>query len=78
MQNNVRNFRQNGNSVSRKTCKEVKSGFPILYAVEKFGSLLSKDKLKARGTHTPRLDFRRLPGPVFDPPRRETAGRVTR
>ena len=26
----------------------------------------------------PRLDFRRLPGPVFDPPRRETAGRVTR
>ena len=26
--------------------------------------------------HT-RLDFRRLPGPVFDPPRRETAGRVT-
>ena len=27
--------------------------------------------------HT-RLDFRRLPGPVFDPPRRETAGRVTR
>ena len=22
-----------------------------------------------------RLDFRRLPGPVFDPPRRETAGR---
>ena len=25
-----------------------------------------------------RLDFRRLPGPVFDPPRRETAGRVTR
>ena len=25
-----------------------------------------------------RLDFRRLPGPVFDPPRRGTAGRVTR
>ena len=25
-----------------------------------------------------RLNFRRLPGPVFDPPRRETAGRVTR
>ena len=25
-----------------------------------------------------RLDFRRLPGPVFDPPLRETAGRVTR
>ena len=25
-----------------------------------------------------RLDFHRLPGPVFDPPRRETAGRVTR
>ena len=25
-----------------------------------------------------RLDFRRLPGPVFDPPRRETAGRVIR
>ena len=25
-----------------------------------------------------RLDFRHLPGPVFDPPRRETAGRVTR
>ena len=25
-----------------------------------------------------RLDFRRLPGPVFDPPRKETAGRVTR
>ena len=24
-----------------------------------------------------RLDFPRLPGPVFDPPRRETAGRVT-
>ena len=25
-----------------------------------------------------RLDFRRLPGPVFDLPRREKAGRVTR
>ena len=25
-----------------------------------------------------RLDFHRLPGPVFDPVRRETAGRVTR
>ena len=25
-----------------------------------------------------RLDFRRLPDPVFDPPRKETAGRVTR
>lgn len=25
-----------------------------------------------------RLDVRRLPGPIFDPPRRETAGRVTR
>ena len=25
-----------------------------------------------------RPDFRRLPGPVFDPPCRETAGRVTR
>ena len=25
-----------------------------------------------------RLDFHRLPGPVFDPPRREMAGRVTR
>ena len=24
-----------------------------------------------------RLDFRRLPGPVFDPPQRETTGRVT-
>ena len=28
--------------------------------------------------HRGRLDFHRLPGPVFDPPRRETAGRVTR
>ena len=28
--------------------------------------------------HPVRLDFRRLPGPVFDSPRRETAGRVTR
>ena len=56
MQNNVRNFRQNGNSISRKMCKVVKLGFPILYAVEKFGSLLSKDKLQARGTHTPTHD----------------------
>ena len=61
MQNNVRNFRQNGNSISRKTCKEVKSGFPILYAVEKFGSLLSKDKHKARGTLTPTHDPTLLP-----------------
>ena len=30
------------------------------------------------GWEKTRLDFRRLPGPVFDPPRRETAGRVTR
>ena len=28
--------------------------------------------------HLSRLDFRRLPGPIFDPPRRETAGRATR
>ena len=35
----------------------VKSGFQILYAVERFSSLLSKDKLKARaGTHTPTHD----------------------
>ena len=25
-----------------------------------------------------RLDFRRLPGPVFDPPRRESAGSFSR
>ena len=30
------------------------------------------------GSLSPRLDSRRLPGPVFDPPRKETAGRVTR
>ena len=55
-QNNVWNFRQNGNSISQKPCKVVKSGFPILYAVEKFSSLFSKDKHKARGTHTPTHD----------------------
>ena len=39
-------------SISREICY-VKSGFQILYAVERFSSLFSKDKLKARaGTHT--------------------------
>ena len=28
-------------------------------------------KKKFFGTHNDRLDFRRLPGPVFDPPRRD-------
>ena len=31
----------------------VNWGFQILYAVEQFSSLFSKDKLKVRGTHTP-------------------------
>ena len=34
----------------------VKSGFQILYAVGQFSSLFSKDRLKARGTHTPTHD----------------------
>ena len=39
-------------SISREICY-VKSGFEILYAVERFSSLFSKDKLKAKaGTHT--------------------------
>ena len=29
----------------------------ILYAVDQFSSLFSKDKLKARGTHTPTHDL---------------------
>ena len=33
-------------------CK-LKSGFQIIYAVEQFSSLFSKDKLETRGTHTP-------------------------
>ena len=36
-------------SISRKICC-LKSGFQILYAVEQFSSLLSKDKLK-QGAH---------------------------
>ena len=39
-------------SISRKICY-IRSRFQILYAVEQFSSLFSKDKLKARGTHTP-------------------------
>ena len=42
-------------SISRKSCY-VKSGLQIIYAAEKFSSLFSKDKLKARGTHTPTHD----------------------
>ena len=34
----------------------VKSGFQILYSVEQFSSLSLKDKLNARGTHTPTHD----------------------
>ena len=37
-------------SISRKICY-IRSRFQILYAVEQFSSLFSKDKLKARGTH---------------------------
>ena len=36
-------------SISRKICR-VKLGFQILYAVEQFSSLFSKDKLK-QGAH---------------------------
>ena len=52
-----------------------KSVLPVLTCV-----LYSKPTLhnKTDGCHFDRLDFHRLPGPVFDPPRRETAGRVTR
>ena len=42
-------------SISQKIC-HVKSGLQIIYAVEQFSSLFSKDKLKARGTHTPTHD----------------------
>ena len=41
--------------MSRKICY-VKSGLQILYAVEQFSPLFSKDKLKARATHTPTHD----------------------
>ena len=41
--------------ISQKICY-VKSGLQIIYAVEQFSSLFSKDKLKARGTHTPTHD----------------------
>ena len=44
-------------SISQKICY-VKSGLQIIYAVEQFSSLFSKDKLKARGTHTPTHDPR--------------------
>ena len=37
-------------SISRKICY-VKSGFQILYAVEQFSSLFSKDKLKANSSN---------------------------
>ena len=42
-------------SISRKICY-VKSGLQIIYVIEQFSSLFSKDKLKARGTHTPTHD----------------------
>ena len=42
-------------SISRKNYY-VKSELQILYAEEQFSSLFSKDKLKARGTHTPTHD----------------------
>ena len=38
-------------SIFRKICY-VKSGLQIIYAVEQFNSPFSKDKLKAKGTHT--------------------------
>ena len=44
-----------GTSISPKVCY-VKSGFQILFAAEQFSSAFSKDKLKARGTHTPAHD----------------------
>ena len=40
---------------ARKICY-IKSGLQIIYAVEQFSSLFSKEKLKARGTHTPTHD----------------------
>ena len=46
---------KNTNSNISKNCY-LKSGFQILHAVEQFSSLFSKDKLKARGTHTPTHD----------------------
>ena len=41
-------------SISRKICR-VKSGFQILYAVQQFSSLFSKDKLK-QGAHMNQTD----------------------
>jgi len=47
-------------SIFRKICY-LKSGFQTLYAEEHFHSLFSKDKLKARGTHTPTHDPPSIP-----------------
>ena len=52
----MRNFGQKRDlQYLEKFAALVKSGFQNLYSVEQFGSLLSKDKLKARGTHTPMI-----------------------
>ena len=46
-------------SISRKICR-VKLGFQILYAVEQFSSLFSKDKLK-QGAHIHQIHDPRSP-----------------
>ena len=50
-------------SIFRKICY-VKSGFQTLYAVKQFHPLFSKDKLKARGTHTPTHDPPSIPAHI--------------
>ena len=42
--------------ISKNLLCKVGTSKLILYAVEQFSSLFSKDKLKARGTHTPTHD----------------------
>ena len=42
--------------ISKNLLCNVGTSKLILYAVEQFSSLFSKDKLKARGTHTPTHD----------------------
>ena len=44
--------------ISKNLLHKVGTSKLILYAVEQFNSLFSKDKLKARGTHTPTHDPR--------------------
>ena len=63
---------------TKTVLKNLKTRNKSLYHLSNFNSPLQPMPWDVPRVKHSRVDFLRLPGPVFDPSRRETAGRVIR